>query len=259
MKRNRLLLYFIAFLLLLTNTLSVFASEDFPKPTQAFYVADYGKVLSEEFKSFIVNTNLNYENTKEKPQVVVATIKSLEGMDVSSYAVNLFEKWQIGNKDLDNGILILLSLKEEKIRVEVGYGLEGALPDGKVGEILDHATEDLSLGNFDEGIGKIFYTISQSINQEYDYDDRVIFSRSSNFVIKNETTKTKEKNISLITKIFIVIVIFILGWLDYRFTEGFFIGMLINMLLRGNFENGGQYGNSGMGGNSGGGGSDRDF
>lgn len=142
-----------------------------PKAPIDFYAADYGHVLGQDTKDFIVGVNLKYEKQPQKPQVVVLTVDDLDGLDAATYATQIFEKWGIGNKKLDNGVLVLLALEERKIQVEVGYGLEGILNDGKVGQILDINTESLSKGDYNNGLKGIFYAVAHEINQEYQYDD----------------------------------------------------------------------------------------
>ena len=117
----------------------VFAEINLPDPTREFYVGDFADVLSPETENWIVHTNLNYERTEERPQIVVVTVPDLQGATIEGYAVALFEKWGIGNKKYDNGVLVLLSVGEREIRIEVGYGLEGAIPDGRAGEIIRYA------------------------------------------------------------------------------------------------------------------------
>src|SRR5256885_11306241 len=70
---------------------------------------------------------------KAHAQIAVVTINSLEGSDIESYAVDLFHKWGVGSKAANRGVLILLAVKDHRYRIEVGYGLEPILPDGKVG------------------------------------------------------------------------------------------------------------------------------
>jgi uncharacterized protein len=67
--------------------------------------------------------------------VTVVTVNSLDGSDIESYAVALYKQWGIGSKATDHGVLILLAVQDRKYRIEVGYGLEPILPDGKVGDI----------------------------------------------------------------------------------------------------------------------------
>jgi len=71
---------------------------------------------------------ISKETTNE---IAVVTIPSLEGDTVENFAVKLFEDWKIGNTDKDNGVLLLIAAKEHDIKIEVGYGLEGALTDAQ--------------------------------------------------------------------------------------------------------------------------------
>ena len=70
-------------------------------------------------------------------EMAVAVIRLLDGLSIEDAAVKLFELWKIGKARKDNGLLLLWSTGDRRVRVEVGYGLEGVLPDGKVGAILD--------------------------------------------------------------------------------------------------------------------------
>ena len=147
-----------------------------PDPTTEFYVYDPSGTLSEETKSFILSVNEQYELTEEKPQVVVAVVDSLQGETIEEYSVALFEKWEIGQADADNGVLILLALEEREIRFEIGYGLEGTLTDSRTGRILDNHLDYLSANDFDGGLKEIFTEAAVVVNEEYQYDDEVIFS-----------------------------------------------------------------------------------
>ena len=86
-------------------------------------------------------------------EMAVVVIGSLDGLSIEEAAVELFELWGIGKKSTDNGLLLLWSTGDRRIRVEVGYGLEGVLPDGKVGAILDaYVMPRFRSGEFDEGL-----------------------------------------------------------------------------------------------------------
>lgn len=115
-------------LLLSIFPLTVEAAVDYPEPSNEFYVFDEANLLSDETEKFILDVNKHYEDTQEKPQIVVATVDSLQDVTIEEYTAELFEKWKIGGADLDNGVLILLSAEEREIRFEIGYGLEGLLP-----------------------------------------------------------------------------------------------------------------------------------
>lgn len=163
-------------LLLSLSPLTVEAAVDYPEPSTEFYVYDEANLLSDETEKFILEVNKHYEDTQEKPQLVVATVDSLQGVTIEEYTVELFEKWGIGNADLDNGVLILLSADEREIRFEIGYGLEGALTDSGTGAILDRNLETLSNNDFNTALKNIFTETAVKVNEEYQFDNDTIFS-----------------------------------------------------------------------------------
>lgn len=107
-----------------------------PLPRPQGYVSDYAGVLdaAERARLEELAARLERETTA---QLAVVTVRSASPDDPKAYAVRLFEAWGIGQKGKDNGVLILLALDERRVEVEVGYGLESILPDGRVGRILD--------------------------------------------------------------------------------------------------------------------------
>lgn len=86
-------------------------------------------------------------------QLVVVTVRSLEGYDIADYGTQLGRHWQIGQKDGDNGVLLIVALEERKIRIEVGYGLEGILTDALSALIIhEQITPAFKNGGFERGI-----------------------------------------------------------------------------------------------------------
>ena len=86
-------------------------------------------------------------------ELAVVVIRTLDGLPIEEVAVKLFEAWGIGKRCADNGLLLLWAAGDRRVRVEVGYGLEGALPDGKAGAILDsYVIPRFKAGEFDAGI-----------------------------------------------------------------------------------------------------------
>ncbi len=125
------------------------AQDKFPAPQG--YVSDYAHALSPGAKSAL-NALLKELNRKTGAEVAVATLPDLGGADLNNYAVDLFAKWGLGKKGRDNGLLILLAMKERKLRIEVGYGLEGIIQDGLAGEIRNRMTPFFKQGDFDNGL-----------------------------------------------------------------------------------------------------------
>lgn len=143
-------------------------AQDVPYPKPIGYVNDFANVLPENDENSL---NQLINEVKEKgngAEITVVTVQSISGMSIEEYSVGLFEKWGIGKKGQDNGILVLLAINEKKARIEVGYGLEGALPDGKCGEIIrTQMIPYFKNGDFGTGVLSGVSVIAQVIAQEY--------------------------------------------------------------------------------------------
>ena len=137
-------------------------------PNDNFYVYDGAQVLSEETEQYIRNASQELDN-KTSAQIVVVTISSLEGQSLEEYATELFRQWGIGDAKKNNGVLLLCAVKDRQFRVEVGYGLEGHLPDGKTGRMQDtYIIPLLKEDKFDEGIKNGYNAFLQEIAKIYD-------------------------------------------------------------------------------------------
>lgn len=106
-------------------------------PEYQGFVNDYAGLLSPAVKTQL-DAKLSQLEVETTAEVAVVSVKSLEGEDINDYAVRLFEKWKIGKKDKDNGVLFLVALDDRKMRIEVGYGLEAIITDGRAGRIRDN-------------------------------------------------------------------------------------------------------------------------
>ncbi|MCB2193644.1 MAG: TPM domain-containing protein [Deltaproteobacteria bacterium] len=140
MRPRRLFPLIIALAALLALATSALAALDYPRPSgpggQPSAVGDFANMIPAQAKQAMeaIATEL-YQKTGAA--VVVATVPSLDGESIEQAAVQLFEKWGIGKKGEDKGVLILLAPKERKMRIEVGYGLEGVLTDATSGAVRD--------------------------------------------------------------------------------------------------------------------------
>lgn len=128
---QRLITLFLFFIL---SGTTVFAYTSPGKPTG--HVTDFAGVLSQETKSQL-ESELRAFSAGENPEVVVATIQTLDGDPIDDYANALFREWGIGSKTKNNGVLFLVVTNDKKMRIEVGYGLEGALTDIESKHIQD--------------------------------------------------------------------------------------------------------------------------
>jgi uncharacterized protein len=115
-------------------------------------VVDAAEVLRPETRQKLA-AELKAHEERTTNQVVVLTVPSLEGESVEDFARQVFEAWKLGRRDKDNGVLILVAPSDRKMRIEVGYGLEGSLPDAVAGRIIrNQMTPRFKANDFDGGI-----------------------------------------------------------------------------------------------------------
>ena len=100
----------------------------------ANYVVDLAGLIDPQTEADL-NHNLRELEDKTTAQLVVLTIDSLEGEPIEKFSLRTAEKWALGQKGKDNGVLVTVAVQDRKYRIEVGYGLEAVLPDSLVGSI----------------------------------------------------------------------------------------------------------------------------
>ena len=135
--------------------------EDLPKPTD--YVSDFAHVLSPEAVARLDRLCAQLDHSQANAQVAVVTIRTLDGADPAEFANALEDKWKIVRKGSDRGVLVLLAVDDHKRRIEVGYGLEGILPDGKVGDIGREMVPALRANDFDGAVTLAVGEVAQVI------------------------------------------------------------------------------------------------
>ena len=127
------------------------AGELLPKPAQREYVVDTAGIVSAEDRAQIEKIGEDLRE-KTKAEIVVVTVPTLDGADIESYANKLFRSWGIGDANQSNGVLLLIAKDDRKFRIEVGYGLEGEITDGRSGEILDKMKPYFRDEKYSEGV-----------------------------------------------------------------------------------------------------------
>lgn len=196
----------ITLVVLVTLTLllpvSAFAEVPEPIPGESF-VHDLYDVIPEDVEQHIEQLGLGL-NQATGAQIVVLTVESLNGQDANSYAVEMIREWGIGDPEKNNGVLFLMEMDPDKVGdralyIAVGQGLEGRLPDGKTGRILDEYTMlFLEAGDVAGAVQSTYEILYQEVSAEYEYDgESVTPARPS----------TNEGGISPVT-IFILVIIF---------------------------------------------------
>lgn len=131
------------------------------------YVNDYAGILSQqEIQGLtVISTELDQ---KTSVQLVTVIVNSLQDEAIEDYAIRLFEKWKIGNKEKNNGILFLTAIQERKTKIEVGYGLEGIINDAKAGRILDEFVVPLyKSGSIKSGVINGHLALAQVLAQAH--------------------------------------------------------------------------------------------
>ena len=123
--------------------------DQLPKPTS--YVADFAGVIDPASKENIEQLAWQVYS-KAHATIEVVTVKSLDGQDIDSFTTALEDKWKVGPKSTDKGVLMVFAIQDHKDRIEIGYGLEGILNDAKVGDIRRSMHDDLVQGQYGPGI-----------------------------------------------------------------------------------------------------------
>lgn len=132
------------------------------------YVNDYADLISSPVESTITQ-KLEALDKSDSTQIFFLTIPSLEGMDIESYSMKVAETWKPGQSEFDNGILFTVSMSDRKMRIEVGYGLEGVVTDLLSGRIIDHiAAPSFKEGDYDKGFNEVADALISVVKGEYE-------------------------------------------------------------------------------------------
>ena len=264
-------------------------------------VTDFAGVLSEPDKEYLRSLCMQLEK-KTSAELAIVVVKHMSGDGISDntssypsvddYANELFKKNKFGKRDKNNGVLFLVSTGERKTRIEVGYGLEGVLPDGKCGRILDtFALPYFKDGHYAEGIKKTTEAIVKTLDPAERSGDPLpavsdtatVKTGDSSLKGKGANTQNKSGNDTLyylpalilsfipvwILFILLVICVFLLVFsgLSSSTLSYFFVLLAIALFLKffslfgwfGGSSGGGSSGGGFGGGSSGGGGAGRGF
>ena len=136
-------------------------------PALSGRVNDYGAMISPSVKAEL-ETRLQQFETAESTQIVILTIPSLQGEPVENFSIRVAEAWKIGHKGSDNGVLLIVSRDDHKVRIEVGYGLEGSLTDLLAGRIVrDEIAPAFKANQFDAGFTQGVSSIIAAVHGEY--------------------------------------------------------------------------------------------
>lgn len=253
-------LRYLTFIALLLCSITAFAQSDKdfpPRPNPPHLVNDLAHMMDAGEVQQLEQKLEDFDKTTST-QITVVTVKNLGGYDIAQYAVELGNRWGVGNKGKDNGVLVLASVDDRKVNISTGYGLEGALTDATSGQIIrNEITPSFRDGNYYEGFDKGTDAIIKATKGEYTADA--------------DYRQGKHKRTPVGTIIIIVIIVVVLAskiggggggggtYMSGRgrrgFASGWIIGNILGGLGSGGFGGGGgrNDGGGGFGGFGGGG------
>ena len=233
---------FIVFIIAVFSFTSAVAQNVIERSNPPVLVTDLAGVLSPEQKQALENKLVAIDDASSN-QIAVVILPTLDGNPIEEYATKLFRTWGIGNKKTNNGILLLIAIQDKKIRIEVGYGLEGAIPDITANSIIDNDIKPAFRQQaYYEGIDKATDDIAKAAVGEYKE-------------ARPKKTRSKSKGSG---GLFLIILIIILAVLrngrggGSNIGGGGFSDIATGMLLGSLLGGGGRGGGGGFGGGGGG-------
>ena len=222
------------------------AKNIFPTPTSLKYINDYTNTLSTEYKEKIISIGKELED-KTTAQAIVVVIDTLNNVPIEDYSNKLFREWGIGSSQSDNGLLILIVKNDREYRVEVGRGLEGALPDALTNRVMESLATPLFIeNNYSDGILESYSAFCDYIATEYN----VTLEKSLNInldILDNTTTNSSRRSLGIGGGI----LLFILS-IDIFFNRGRLLSTFLQLMFYNNLFNGGRRGGPSGGGGFGG-------
>ncbi len=196
------------------------------------YLNDYAGVL-EPSQERILNNFLKSYDTKTTNQIFIGIFDSLQGESLEDLSIRIAEKWKPGTKDKDNGLLLLVFLKDRKMRIEVGYGLEHLLTDALATAIIaNEISPSFRKGDYYGGVSKAVFKITKVLSKDFSPEELQRYTYRAGRPKRNP----------------ILSLLFLVGFIILAIRHPF----LALLLFSGGFSSGGRY--SGGGGFFGGGG-----
>jgi len=224
-------------------TVSAMAATPTPPDRPANYVVDLAGIIEPAAEQGL-NSYLRELDKKTTAQVVILTIKSLDGESIEGFSIDMAEKWRLGQKGKDNGVLFTISTGDRRYRIEVGYGLEGLLPDSFAGSIgRQYLVPYFKKGQYSQGITSATLAIIGRIA-----DDAKVKITGMQRVRSPAVQGFKKP--SLGSAILTILVIVIMCYFFIRNPRAFMMFLFFMMMSRGG--RGGWRGGGGFGGGGGG-------
>ncbi|NHC40183.1 TPM domain-containing protein [Bacillus sp. MM2020_1] len=244
MKAKRVFSLLLVFFTFFISAVNTHAEEvQIPAPVGDIYVQDFANVLNQTERKELINLGRNIED-QTTAQIAVLTVSTIGDRPMEEFANAAFRQYGIGNNEKNNGVLLVLSLQERKVRIEVGYGLEGRIPDGKAGRILDeYAIPYLKNQQPNTAIVETYKALAKEVLAVYGNEGDV----------NKQTQAAGEKGLGIPGWLMVIVIIGVV-FLDFKFFGGTLTYLLLSIISRGGGRGGGGGGSRGGGGGSSGGG-----
>lgn len=204
-------------------------SKDVPKLNAR--VTDETWTLHSDFIAALEKQLKDHEK-KTSNQIAVYIIPSLEGENLEEFSIKVAETWKLGQKGKDNGVLLLVAIEDRKIRIEVGYGLEGALTDIMCRYIIENEIKPyFKKGEYDVGIQNGVKIIMKTIEGEYQMPEPKDYSHLGPLSFLGELSPASEE-MPIVLRIFLsFFILFVLGIFTYFAANAPYIGWFVYFFL----------------------------
>lgn len=256
MKIKRIFSILFLFFTIFLSSGQVFAEDLLiPAPVGDIFVQDFANVLSDQEKNEIRGIGRSLED-QTTAQIAVLTVESIGERSIEEYAVEALRQYGVGSSESNNGILLVLAMNEREVWIEVGYGLEGRLPDGKVGRILDDFAVPYLINNEPNlAIVETYKVLANEVFVEYGIEEGI-----QSIEQPPVQSQTGDEGIGIPPWLLIIVVVIVL-FLDFKYFGGALTHILLSIISRGGGggKGGGDGPRGGGGGSSGGGGAGRSW
>jgi uncharacterized protein len=220
-------------------------AEQWQKLNVQGYVNDFAGVLDPAIVEKLTRLSTEVDQ-KAKAQIALVTVKTLEGDTAEDYANHLFQKWGVGYKGTDRGVMVLFAIDDHKYWTEVGYGLEPILPDGKVGGFGRSVVPLLRQGDYNGAVLQMVTQIAEVIAQDSHIS---LDSVDKSYSAAPPADDGQEPHLTVGQIIFLIIIFIIAAPFLLRFLGPF---LLLSLLSGGGGRRGDGWGGGGFGGGGGG-------
>lgn len=199
------------------------------------YVSDFAHVLTSDQQRELEQALKSYEQETTN-ELAVVTVQSVGNDSIESFVSSLFQEWGIGKKEKNNGVLLLLAIKDRKLRVEVGYGLESMLTDAASARIIQDAKSPLRAADYHGAITQMVAAIEATLTPSTSVGEACAASDAVSSQVTLYTKNTpfppkKSDELGDILILQIMMGLFIVGFVTFHVLAGLYLGISIALTL----------------------------